>query len=116
MKPVDFLDLAEHLLSHGTEAALRTAVSRAYYGAFHRAVLLIREMGVALPIGPESHQKVRFCLMEAGDASSLYAGDMLQSLRQDRNVADYDLIDNSTFDMMWRFAPRFHSRECRFPD
>ena len=111
MKPADFLDLAEHLLTHGTEAALRTAVSRAYYGAFHRAVLLIREMGVALPVGPESHQKVRFCLMESGEASSLRAGDMLQSLRQDRNLADYDLAASTKFNTKFAHQHIVRARE-----
>ncbi|MCD6093285.1 MAG: hypothetical protein J7J51_00600 [Candidatus Omnitrophica bacterium] len=32
--PLDFLKLAEELISFGDEARLRTAVSRAYYGAF----------------------------------------------------------------------------------
>ncbi len=30
MNPIDFLDLADQLAARGTDAALRTAVSRAY--------------------------------------------------------------------------------------
>jgi uncharacterized protein (UPF0332 family) len=98
MNPTDFLDLAARLVPSGTEAAFRTAVSRAYYGAFHTAVLLIKELGVALPVGPESHQKVRYCLMESGEAMGLQAGISLQILRQHRNQADYDLDKSSEFD------------------
>lgn len=97
MNPTDFLDLADQLATRDTEAAFRTAVSRAYYGAFHTAAALIREMGVTLPAGPESHQKVRFCLMESGEPPGLQAGDSLQILRQDRNQADYDLDGSTTF-------------------
>ncbi len=97
MDPNDFLALAAQLISLGAEAALRTAVSRAYYGAFHSAVALIREMGVALPVGPESHQKVRYCLMESGELSGLEAGTALQTLRKHRNRADYDLAASSEF-------------------
>lgn len=97
MAPTDFLELAARLMADGTEAAYRTAVSRAYYGAFHAAVMLIKEMGVSLPIGPESHQKVRYCLMESGEAAGVQAGDSLQILRQDRNRADYDLDASVAF-------------------
>ena len=43
--------------------------------------------------GPESHQKIRFCLMECGEPSGLKAGEGLHLLRKQRNVADYDLQD-----------------------
>jgi uncharacterized protein (UPF0332 family) len=98
MNPVDFLDLAVELVGSGSEAAFRTAVSRAYYGAFHTAVVLIREMGVYLPAGPESHQKVGYCLMECGEAPGWQAGDSLQFLRKHRNQADYDLDKSTAFD------------------
>ena len=97
MNPTEFLDLAGRLITDGTEAAFRTAVSRAYYGAFHSAVLLIKEMGVSLPVGPESHQKVRYCLMESAEAPALQAGDSLQILRKHRNQADYDLGESPLF-------------------
>ena len=97
MTPSDFLDLASRLVVSGTEAAFRTAVSRAYYGAFHSAALLIKEMGVSLPIGPESHQKVRYCLMESGEKPGLQAGESLQILRKHRNQADYDLDESTEF-------------------
>jgi len=100
MNPTDFLDLASQLVTDGTEAAFRTAVSRVYYCAFHSAVLLIKEMGVSLPVGPESHQKVRFCLMESGEKPGLQAGDSLQILRKHRNQADYDLDESTVFNAM----------------
>ncbi len=97
MNPIDFLELATQLVSSGTEAAYRTAIGRSYYAAFHSAALLIKEMGVALPVGPESHQKVRYCLMESGEAMGLRAGNSLQLLRKQRNVADYDLDKSAEF-------------------
>jgi uncharacterized protein (UPF0332 family) len=93
MNARDFLDLAMRLSNEDSEADLRTSVSRAYYGAFHTAVQLLAELGVSLPAGPESHQKVRFCLMESGEPLGVAAGTQLHELRTARNRADYDLVD-----------------------
>jgi hypothetical protein len=44
----DFLNCAERLAKSSDEADLRTAISRAYYGAYHMAVSLLRNQGVRL--------------------------------------------------------------------
>ena len=55
----DFISVATQLLASKSEAHLRTAVGRAYYGAFHLARDLVRACGVLVPAGPEAHKSVR---------------------------------------------------------
>jgi uncharacterized protein (UPF0332 family) len=43
MNPDEFLTLAEQLAGQPSEAARRSAVSRAYYGAFHLARGLVED-------------------------------------------------------------------------
>ena len=62
--------------------------------------MLIRDMGVALPIGPESHTKIQYCLLESNEALALQAGNALQSLRRSRNRADYDLAAFGNFGLL----------------
>jgi uncharacterized protein (UPF0332 family) len=94
MIPNDFVDLAARLSNGDNEAEFRTSVSRAYYGTFHAAVQILIEAGISLPVGPESHHKVRLCLLECGQPAGLQAGSQLQTLRKQRNIADYDLQDS----------------------
>ena len=90
-----FVDLAIKLGNGTTEAEYRTSVSRAYYGAFHVARDFLAEVGVRLPAGPESHRKLRYCLKESGEEAALMAYKKLESLRTERNTADYDLMHNA---------------------
>jgi uncharacterized protein (UPF0332 family) len=91
MRGQDFLELAVRLANGASEAEYRTAVSRAYYGAFHAARDLVEDTGVELPATAEAHRKVQLCLAESGDAIGKHAGDELGVLRNRRNSADYDL-------------------------
>jgi hypothetical protein len=69
-----------------------------YYGAFHVArLLIIEDCGVVLSGGPEIHRKLLFCLEESKTAQLVEIGAQLNSLREERNRADYNLKD-------WRFA------------
>ena len=49
MAPREFLDLADELLDGSGEASWRSAVSRAYYAAFHTARLLLIHCGFLIP-------------------------------------------------------------------
>ena len=89
----DFFYLAVSLSKGSTPAELRTATSRAYYGAFHKAKELIERCGIALPVGPECHVKLRYLLDQAGSPEVAAIGAQLWSLRNARNHADYDLSD-----------------------
>ncbi len=87
----EFIGLAERLAVSGGPAECRSAVSRAYYGAFHTALNLLGGAGILLPPGPEAHQKLRFCLLQSGIPAGTEAGEKIETLRRERNQADYEL-------------------------
>lgn len=101
MDPREFISLAIRLSSSKREADLRSAVSRAYYGAFHVACELLEDCGIQLSerdlYGADVHRKVRFCLRESDNDAAGKAAEKLGSLRGERNEADYDL-KSRTFD------------------
>jgi hypothetical protein len=95
--PHDLLALAEALAKRPDEATRLAAVSRAYYGAFHRIRQTLEQTcGLILAAGPEVHRKMQFCLENSQHPELVGIGDELRSLREERNIADYRL-DNSKF-------------------
>jgi len=90
----DFVACAEKFAKGSSEAELRSAVSRAYYGAFHEALALLHACGVWLPKTEQVHVKVGYCLRDCGDPDTAMAGQQLDVLRSRRRIADYDLDDN----------------------
>lgn len=95
MNPADFISLAVKLSNSRQEADLRTAVGRAYYGAFHSVRELLEESAIDFPpkelFGADIHRKVRFCLAHAGNPDAALIATNLDALRRHRNHADYDL-------------------------
>jgi hypothetical protein len=91
MNPNEFLDLAVRLSNGAGEAERRSAISRAYYGAFHAGRLLIEACDVVVPQSAEGHRVVIWCLQNSHDAELETAGRKLDSLRTIRNQADYRL-------------------------
>lgn len=87
----DFLVLAEKWVQAPTEAEWRSAVSRAYYGVFHQARNLIRDLGFVVPRGDQAHAYLWLRLSNSLHAQLQLAGSELNSLRRERNRADYDL-------------------------
>jgi uncharacterized protein (UPF0332 family) len=87
----DFLALADVLLAGSTEAEWRSAVSRAYYAAFHVARDLMSGWGFTVPRGDRAHAYLWLRLSNSGDASVEIAGHHLKDLRSARNRADYEL-------------------------
>ncbi|MGH8244840.1 MAG: hypothetical protein ACREUU_00240 [Gammaproteobacteria bacterium] len=96
MNPSEFVELAVKLSANPWEAAQRSAISRAYYGAFHAAKRLIESCGFRFGSTGETHQHLPYCLEHSGDSALAIAGRQLDSLRQTRNIADYDLDAPST--------------------
>lgn len=90
----EFISVATRLSASSREGDLRTAVSRAYYGAFHLARDFVLNCGVVVPTGPEAHKSVRWCLANSGNIGLGECAVWLESLRFARNKADYDLLDN----------------------
>ena len=85
MNPRDFLVVANALIVGATEAAWRSAVSRAYYAAFHTARRLLRDLGFRTPRADQAHAYLWLRLSNCGDAQMVTAGQKLQDLRGERN-------------------------------
>jgi uncharacterized protein (UPF0332 family) len=91
MNVKDFLAVADELLDGSTEASWRSAVSRAYYAAFHAARDLLRRCGFSIPRADQAHAYPWLRLANCGRIDVQSAGAELHELRQARNWADYDL-------------------------
>jgi uncharacterized protein (UPF0332 family) len=87
----DFLDVAWHLLEGESEAAWRSAVSRAYYAAFHVARELMIRNGFVVQGGEAAHAYLWRRLSNGGNREVQTAGNRLNLLRGVRNQADYQL-------------------------
>jgi uncharacterized protein (UPF0332 family) len=88
IQPEDFLQLAETWIQGGSEAEWRSAVSRAYYAAFHKARRLFTALSFQAPRGDQAHAYLWLRLLNCGDPQVQLAGSDLNSLRRDRNLAD----------------------------
>jgi hypothetical protein len=91
MNPHDFLEVADEWAAGMREAEWRSAVSRAYYAAFHVARNLMRRCGFAVPQGDQAHGYLWLRLANAGHPDVRRIGLRLNYLRTVRNRADYDL-------------------------
>ena len=91
MNPRDLLDVANDLVTGLREADWRSAVSRAYYAAFHVARLLLRQCGFVVPRTDQAHSYIWLRLSNCGHPDIVKAGSDLRDLRSERNAADYDL-------------------------
>jgi uncharacterized protein (UPF0332 family) len=87
----DFVSVAKDLLAASTEGAWHSAVSRAYYAAFHVARQLLDELGFTVPGGERAHAYLWLRLCNCGDPQVQDAGRRLNTLRGQRNRADYDV-------------------------
>jgi uncharacterized protein (UPF0332 family) len=91
MNPRDLLDVADELATGPNEAAWRSAISRAYYAAFHVARQLLEQCGFSPPRADQADAYLWLRLHNSGHADVTDAGGELNDLRQTRNWADYDL-------------------------
>lgn len=90
MNAKDYFDLAQKLAQMRTEAAIRSAISRAYYAAFHFGKnLLVEGLGFNLPKDAAAHDKLYLLLNNSGNKSAEEAADWLRRLRRRRTLADY---------------------------
>lgn len=86
----DFLNVATALANGRVEAEWRSAVSRAYYAAFHVARQLFDELSFAVPRADRAHGYLWLRPANAGHRDVEEAGNRLNALRRERNRADYD--------------------------
>lgn len=94
MRGKQFIAVAEHLACGESEAHWRTAVSRAYYAAFHTAREAIVQH-VRLSGGSNEHGQVPNCLSNSGDTRLAEQATKLNTLHTQRIRADYHLTDPS---------------------
>ncbi|HEV3003397.1 MAG TPA: hypothetical protein VGX78_03005 [Pirellulales bacterium] len=87
----DYLHLAETWVQGPTEGEWRSAVSRAYYGVFHLARQLLRDLGFVVPRADQTHAYLWLRLSNCGHPQVRLAGSDLNTLRRERNRADYEL-------------------------
>lgn len=74
-------------------ASCRTAIGRAYYGAFHLAASLLKDIGIEAPKNANTHAFVRHRLSNSAHEDAELIGSLLYDLYADRIAADYDLND-----------------------
>jgi uncharacterized protein (UPF0332 family) len=93
MNGQEFIDVATRLAvaTTATAGTYRSAVSRAYYGAYHLAREFLNSLGFHASRGSNEHQWVQrhFCNCQLLVASQL--GRLLENLHVSRKEADYDL-------------------------
>ena len=89
----DFIQLAGKLATHSEPAALRSAVSRAYYGAFHLAGEFLAEIDRPVPRNANAHVLLARTLQSLGHPDARGAGSLSGDLHSDRIKADYRLDD-----------------------
>lgn len=87
----DYIQFAGRLAArrNADEATYRSAVSRAYYGAFHLADALLSSLGFNVPKGASAHGWIPQALISSGCQEAADAGHLLQDLHAERITADY---------------------------
>ena len=91
MTGADFITLAEKLAASGDEVSLRSAVSRAYYGAFHLAREFLESIQRPVPRNANAHGQIARQLQHSQHPDACRAGSLLADLHSDRIRADYRL-------------------------
>ncbi len=92
MNGVEYIDFAAKLAAtYSSAAGCRSAISRAYYGAFHLAKAFLAELGWRPPRNANVHVFVQHRLANCGHARAVEAGRILTDLHRARNDADYSL-------------------------
>lgn len=92
MNPADFISFATKVVALGPAGA-RSAMSRAYYGAFHVAQEILAELGVHAPRSGLGHAVLANYLISVPHDTCREAGRRLSQLHHLRNKADYDVHD-----------------------
>lgn len=96
----DYVYLAEELLGRQEESALRSSISRAYYGVF---CIARNKKGYKNYTGSNVHLTVINAYKNSQDRNEQSIGQTLDKLRKSRNKADYNedrLIDKSLAERM----------------
>lgn len=108
MDPSDFLVVAQNLYSSASEADQRTSVSRSYYALYNLLHVALSNVGVSLSRNAEDHALVVYYLTNCRPpAPAAGVALALNSLRTERNSADYDMramVDNRKSEFAYKKA------------
>jgi uncharacterized protein (UPF0332 family) len=74
-----------------SEAAYRSAVSRAYYATFHAATSFLEKLGLKTIKGPQAHGEIPARFNNCGVDDGKKIAGWLHELHHQRILADYDL-------------------------
>lgn len=85
----DYLTLAKRLANEPDEASQRSAISRAYYAAYHAAASYVRVTRLVPASRSLSHRLVWATLATDPDLDRADVGARGRDLQQVRNLADY---------------------------
>lgn len=89
MKGGEFIAFAAKiLLLHREEASCRSAISRAYYGAFHLAQSFLDDLDL---VSDSNHGHLQHDFLYSGVPEAVEVGQFLQELHSHRVAADYRL-------------------------
>jgi len=92
MDPHQFLIWAQGRAEHGAyPVEFRSAISRAYYAAFHVGRNVLKKMGFSIYQNATGHEEVYQHLCNSGDDELAKAASKMNDLRAIRNNADYKL-------------------------
>lgn len=91
MSPKEFLVIAQRLANEPTEAAWRTAVSRAYYSIFHECREQLAVWGFLTRQSDQAHLAVSRRLLGSQVRALIDLGQLLMNSKRVRNHADYEL-------------------------
>src|SRR3989338_5973911 len=88
---IGYLKLAKKLAVINDEASMRSAVSRAYYAAFHKAKLFAENDGIGAKFSSDAkaHREVVEFLKKHADLGKRLLSPKLNRLRINRNTCDY---------------------------
>ncbi|MFL1453549.1 hypothetical protein ACJO5Y_03795 [Marinobacter sp. GN3S48] len=93
MLPEYFLEISKEWSENKSdcEAHTRSAISRAYYAAFHHCVTTLQELGIPADGIGGAHQKIIDALKESGDKELAALSHKLKDLKVMRESADYQI-------------------------
>jgi len=113
MDPCDFLKIADGLKNSCEEAGRRSAVSRAYYAAFHYIRLYLVREGIDVPQGGTIHDKIPKYLRYSGLQKAKDVAKCMQELRDDRKEADYKIaLEDLKSREDRKVLERFNTKTC----
>ena len=87
---IEYLTLAEELAKNTDEASLRSAISRAYYYAFHLALKRARANSFEYLSGEGTHTQLWRLFTASPDPDCIKLGHLAERLKENRRRADYE--------------------------